>query len=422
MKKLIFFLLITGSFQTNGQGLIFLSSEEMGTFTKLPVEEFGFAETLPYTYSLQEFVPPVLKQQGGTCVGFASFYYGLSTMYNIMFNIKDSKEKFIYSFDPYYIYSITFNESNDCDRGLKFNETFDKLMKIGAKKLFYPPFTSCDTKWTVNKFRNTISYTKPYSINTWYEMDVNDRRFLNTSKALISNKIPVIVGFAVVPSMYSASSRNLNGVNSSGLWDPSELEEIQGGHALCVIGYDDYKYGGAFKIVNSWGSDYGENGYMWVKYSDYKEFAREAYVIELNDNVKKGPPAKILQGNYKRFDYRNSSNSLSNYEGQYLNSSVSGYGIWKASDIGSYYVGKFTNALLNGFVLYVNDDGIYSANAVNGKLNDFNKFKSFGFAADEELMETQLEAKRYFSRLGNDLSIRKANSSRVNSTSPPKND
>jgi hypothetical protein len=336
-------------------------------------------------------------------------------MYNIKFNLTDPKEKYVHSFDPYYIYSITFNESNDCGAGLYFNDAFEKLSKIGAKKLFYPPFTNCGTKWSKEKLINTFSYTTPYNIREWYILDVKNPKFLNLTKALISNNYPVIAGFSFVGSMYSYGPENINGVKSDGLWDPSELEEIEGGHALCIIGYDDYKFGGSFKIVNSWGRDYGDDGYMWVTYSDYLSFAKEAYVVELNENVKKLPPTVIDQTNYRRFNYVNNSNSVSSYEGQYINNTVTGYGIWSAEETNSFYIGKFNNSKMTGYFLYVNKDGIYSANAVNGELTDFNKL---GFASDDSVMETQLEAKRYFSRLGSDLSIRKANSSRANLTSP----
>lgn len=40
------------------------------------------------------------------------------------------------------------------------------------------------------------------------------------------------------------------------------------GHAMCIIGYDDSKFGGAFEVMNSWGDNWGDDGYFWVKYSD----------------------------------------------------------------------------------------------------------------------------------------------------------
>ena len=46
---------------------------------------------------------------------------------------------------------------------------------------------------------------------------------------------------------------------------------------MCVIGYDDNLAGGAFEIMNSWGSNWGQNGVAWVKYSDFDYFVMEAY-------------------------------------------------------------------------------------------------------------------------------------------------
>lgn len=53
-----------------------------------------------------------------------------------------------------------------------------------------------------------------------------------------------------------------------------------GGHAQCVVGYDDTKYGGSFLIMNSWGPEWGNNGFAWVRYPDFKRYVREAYGLE----------------------------------------------------------------------------------------------------------------------------------------------
>ena len=39
-------------------------------------------------------------------------------------------------------------------------------------------------------------------------------------------------------------------------------------HAVVIIGYDDNKYGGSFRILNSWGENWGENGMGWIRYED----------------------------------------------------------------------------------------------------------------------------------------------------------
>ncbi|HEX05458.1 MAG TPA: hypothetical protein ENH10_09970, partial [Bacteroidetes bacterium] len=46
--------------------------------------------------------------------------------------------------------------------------------------------------------------------------------------------------------------------------------EIRGGHAVTVIGYDDARVTadgvGAFKMVNSWGTGWGQSGFWWMSY------------------------------------------------------------------------------------------------------------------------------------------------------------
>jgi hypothetical protein len=59
-----------------------------------------------------------------------------------------------------------------------------------------------------------------------------------------------------------------------------ESQVGMGGHALCVIGYDDRKFGGAFQVMNSWTPQWGVNGIAWIRYSDFQNYVREAYGID----------------------------------------------------------------------------------------------------------------------------------------------
>lgn len=407
MKKIIFFLLI--GFTLHGQGLRFSSQEELDQLPKVDAQKYGFAEDLPYAASLERYVPPVLRQEGGTCVGFSTFYYALSTMYNQKLGMTDGREKYVHSFDPYFIYSIIYNEKDDCDQGLHFNDALDLLYRAGSKKLFLPPFTSCNSKWSKEKLMETLPYTQPYSVDQFYILKSIDRQFIQTTKELISTyNTPVIVGMSFVKSMYPFSSNNPSGVDASGLWTPTVSENEEGGHALCIVGYDDYKYGGAVRIVNSWGRDYGDNGYMWVKYTDLIKYTREAYILELNTNIIDGPPVAIEDKEYKRFRFTGSSYKEFKYEGQYLNNSRTGYGITSAVSDGAYIAGEFANGSATGYFLIMDEDGLYSAVARNGEFTDI---EQLGFAAESEFVEMERDAKKHFSKLGMEF-IRKANSTK----------
>jgi hypothetical protein len=52
----------------------------------------------------------------------------------------------------------------------------------------------------------------------------------------------------------------------------------KGGHAMLVVGYDDSKK--AFKLLNSWGTNWGDHGYTWVDYEFFRHVVTEAYVAK----------------------------------------------------------------------------------------------------------------------------------------------
>jgi hypothetical protein len=67
-------------------------------------------------------------------------------------------------------------------------------------------------------------------------------------------------------------------------------------HAVIIIGYDDNKFRneGGFLIMNSWGKGWGRNGFTWFRYSDFKEIACDAYVLD-----KRPEAIKALAGNIR---------------------------------------------------------------------------------------------------------------------------
>lgn len=52
---------------------------------------------------------------------------------------------------------------------------------------------------------------------------------------------------------------------------------MYGNHSVLIIGWDDDK--GAWLIKNSWGTNWGEEGYMWIRYNSNEIGARAAWVI-----------------------------------------------------------------------------------------------------------------------------------------------
>jgi hypothetical protein len=75
--------------------------------------------------------------------------------------------------------------------------------------------------------------------------------------------------------------------NATDFWQPREKSNHDWtGQALCVVGYDDEQYGGAFEVLNSWGSEWGNKGYTWIRYNDFVDFTKYAFEIIMLDNTK----------------------------------------------------------------------------------------------------------------------------------------
>ena len=46
---------------------------------------------------------------------------------------------------------------------------------------------------------------------------------------------------------------------------------------MCLIGYDDKRQ--MFEVMNSWGEEWGDRGFVFIPYQYFKEFCREAYGV-----------------------------------------------------------------------------------------------------------------------------------------------
>lgn len=98
---------------------------------------------------------------------------------------------------------------------------------------------------------------------------------VNNIKLALSHSNAVIFGFEVYEK-FETKTFDDNTV----LKTPGWRERPIGGHAALIVGYDDAKK--AFLVRNSWGADWGMNGYWWMSY-DYviSEFCSDFWVIRL---------------------------------------------------------------------------------------------------------------------------------------------
>jgi hypothetical protein len=102
---------------------------------------------------------------------------------------------------------------------------------------------------------------------------------------------PVVIGFNW--------SRVANSSNPAPppyyMYDYGDSTGAIGGHAVCLVGYDDNYAGvGAFKCINSFGTTRGQGGFNWISYALMEDGIQEAWVLTDQDAT----PQQITAAEY----------------------------------------------------------------------------------------------------------------------------
>ncbi|MGB1308597.1 MAG: C1 family peptidase [Oceanihabitans sp.] len=255
--------------------------------------------------SLKEFVPEIKNQGGyGTCVGWSSAYYGRTILNARIEGISSREEITKNAFSPVFTY-LHANVDNDynCQGGAYINRAMETMVEIGSP--FFKDYdVMCDSSIPEPIFKlagdNKIKdFTRLFGSN-----DDDDLKIESVKRSLINGN-PVVIGFIVENSLYTAKN----------VFEP-DYAGTTGGHAMCVVGYDDDKYGGAFEIVNSWGKSWGNDGFIWVRYSDFSSYAK--YAFEMIPAKKKKTVVKSqLAGELNLKLYDGSTMQVTQQSGKY---------------------------------------------------------------------------------------------------------
>lgn len=371
LKKNFHFLLIIILFNLNlpsvfCQGYKFdkNQTEKLQQFNS---ESFGFSGILPSSYSLRNYAPTPQTQEGSTCVGWSLGYAAMSIMYNKALGITNRHLKDFIAFDPVFTYLLAKDASKqDCEDPISLGSAINQMLKYGCKRLVMPPaFVECSE----SVFNNTDQFSAPfipkdvYSVNFKKEKTLSDQ--IDVIKKAIVSGYPLPFGMDATKSLMGIGQ---TAATQSGLWTPEKSEEGIGGHAMCIIGYNDLKFGGAFEIMNSWGKNHGDNGFIWIRYSDFIKYVQEVLLLDFN------PPK------FGRCKIGNCTN---------------GYSCIELTD-GSTYEGALSDGRPEGYGLYVWPDktffaGIWSKGKRNGKGLFYHDGKLFGCTFNnDELMDSQV--------------------------------
>jgi C1A family cysteine protease len=137
-----------------------------------------------------------------------------------------------------------------------------------------------------------FAFGQSFQALQYYRLDPAGKQgnnLLADIKLHLSNHIPVIFGF----TCYSSMDQPLN---DGDIPYPATMERVTGGHAVVIAGYNDNKIiinpfdksqtTGALLIRNSWGPEWGMQGYGWLPYNYVlKGLAVDFWVLLKNEWV-----------------------------------------------------------------------------------------------------------------------------------------
>ncbi len=164
---------------------------------------------------------------------------------------------------PAYVY----NQIKIPGGGAYFLDAFNLLLDQGVSSWAQMPYDPSDDRTQPSAAARAEAAN--YRIADWGTvLRTTHAVFVQEIKRHLASGDPVVIGVPVYPDFVSLSESNPIYDDGGGSYG--------GAHAVVIVGYDDTR--SAFKIVNSWGADWGIGGYGWIDYDASKSVIWEAYV------------------------------------------------------------------------------------------------------------------------------------------------
>ena len=214
----------------------------------------------PASVDLRNWCPPIEDQESiGSCTANAGV--GLLEYYQ--------RRAFGDHLDAsrLFLYKVTRNLLNwTGDTGAYLRTTMKAMVLFGV-----PP----ERYWTydINRYDEEpiafcYAFALSYKTIRYYRLDppgASPSQVLSTIQRFLTAGLPCMFGFTVYSSIPAI------GAGTGDIPFPQAGDSVLGGHAIVAVGYNNAKkigsHKGALLIRNSWGADWGEQGYGWLPYA-----------------------------------------------------------------------------------------------------------------------------------------------------------
>lgn len=176
----------------------------------------------------------------------------------------------------YYSTRLAYNAASE-DCGATIRDTIKAAAKYGVVDETLWPYVIA--KFSTNPPKTVWDAAAKTKVTSYHSIADGD---LESMKVAVSQGFLVGFGFAVFDAFLTS-----NMASKGLLVRPKTTEVMQGGHAVCLVGYDDKKAMpdgsvGAFLVRNSWGTSWGLGGYYWHAYNYVadKKLCNDFWVVQ----------------------------------------------------------------------------------------------------------------------------------------------
>ena len=235
------------------------------------------------------------------------------------------------------------NKGTDCKTGTNFTDALDVLLNRGVATQASVPY---DLNAGCSQSNSQSSWTAEaanHKIKNYRKIDVSIASF----KTELANNQPIVIGAELSDNF---SQWNNDGVLSSNT--TYDHVGIHARHALICAGYDDAKGpNGAFKVINSWGTTWGDQGYIWIDQNFMVNsfiFGGNAYIATNLKSNGAPTPDPVQNGNADLAAWVNFDNPVS--------------GTTRTIDFNIYNIGTQTVSAATGWAVYYIMYDAYNAN------------------------------------------------------------
>jgi hypothetical protein len=248
---------------SHSTGLAEPTIEEMKEIATRQVVGAAEYTSLPNAYDNSSNYPtPGDQGQQGSCVGWATAY--------ALRSLQEQEERhWGYSDDHLFSPSFVYNLGNGgVDGGISIAAGLKILENYGAATLDVMPYNERDYKTQPGDGIKNMAWEN--RIASWSSI-----QGINDIKEAILNYGGALVGVPIYPEFDYINENNPIYDDSSG--------KTRGGHAICLVGWDNDLQ--AFKFINSWGTEWGVNGFAWVSYEIATSYGFAYYMVDRREDT-----------------------------------------------------------------------------------------------------------------------------------------